>query len=257
MYLLNTLTGQKQEFTSLEPGIVRMYTCGPTVYRDVHIGNIRSYLMADWLRRALDLLGYHVQHVKNITDVGHMRYERLHQGEDKVIAAAIKEGKTPQEIASYYTDKFLKDEKSLNINPPDYMPKATDHINEMLEMIDILIQKKIAYEVNQNVYFDISKSENYGILSGNISNLETLNNEEVLNEWIIPAARVAGPWIARQGAKILPATSKALGKFFPFAIRQLPALGIGVTTWQFAAQVKNALLGILGVGKDVGRRGYD
>ena len=98
---------------------------------------------------------YETIHVKNITDVGHMRQEMLEQGEDKVIAAAIKEGKTPQEIALFYTNKFLKDEQVLNISPPDYMPKATDHINDMLEMIDTLVQKNIAYQVNQNVYFDI------------------------------------------------------------------------------------------------------
>ena len=178
LVLFNTLNKTLESFKPIDE-IVKIYTCGPTVYRDAHIGNMRTYLLSDTLKKTLIHIGYKTLHVKNITDVGHMRQEMLDQGEDKVIAAAIKEGKTPQEIASYYTDRFLKDEKSLNINPPDYMPKATDHINEMLEMIDILIQKKIAYEVNQNVYFDISKSKNYGILSGNINNLNTLNNEEI------------------------------------------------------------------------------
>ena len=178
LVLFNTLNKTLESFKPINK-IVKIYTCGPTVYRDAHIGNMRTYILSDTLKKTLIHIGYKTLHVKNITDVGHMRQEMLDQGEDKVIAAAIKEGKTPQEIASYYTDKFLKDEKALNINPPDYMPKATDHINEMLAMIDILIQKKIAYEVNQNVYFNISKSKNYGILSGNINNLDTLNNEEI------------------------------------------------------------------------------
>ena len=176
--LFNTLKKTLEPFKPIGKKI-KIYTCGPTVYRDAHIGNMRTYILSDILKKTLIHIGYETIHVKNITDVGHMRQEMLEQGEDKVIAAAIKEGKTPQEIASFYTNKFLKDEQVLNISPPDYMPKATDHINDMLEMIDTLIQKNIAYQVNQNIYFDISKSENYGILSGNISNLETLNNEEI------------------------------------------------------------------------------
>ena len=178
LVLFNTLNKTLESFKPINK-IVKIYTCGPTVYRDAHIGNMRTYILSDILKKTLIHIGYKILHVKNITDVGHMRQEMLDQGEDKVIAAAIKEGKTPKEIALYYTDKFLKDEKALNIQPPDYMPKATDHIDDMLVMIDTLIQKKIAYEVNQNVYFDISKSKNYGILSGNINNLDTLSNEEI------------------------------------------------------------------------------
>ena len=178
LVLFNTLKKTLEPFKPIGK-IIKIYTCGPTVYRDAHIGNMRTYILSDILKKTLIHIGYETLHVKNITDVGHMSQEMLEQGEDKVIAAAIKEGKTPQEIASFYTDKFLNNEQALNISPPDYMPKATEHIEDMLEMIDTLIQKKIAYEVNQNVYFDISKSKNYGILSGNINNLETLNNEEI------------------------------------------------------------------------------
>src|SRR5205807_6022573 len=100
--LFNTLTRRIEPFTPLTPGEVRMYTCGPTVYRPVHLGNLRSYLLADWLRRAFELEGLSVTHVKNITDVGHMRQDAVDRGEDKVIAAALAEGKTPMEIAATY-----------------------------------------------------------------------------------------------------------------------------------------------------------
>ena len=112
-----------------------MYSCGPTVYRDAHLGNLRSYLMADWIRRGLQAQGATVEHVKNITDVGHMRQEQLEQGEDKVIAAAIAEGKTPAEIAHFYTDRFIRDERALNILPAGHLPKATDHIVEMVDVV--------------------------------------------------------------------------------------------------------------------------
>ena len=151
-----------------EHDVFRMYTCGPTVYRDAHIGNLRSYLMADWIKRILISSGMKVQHVKNITDVGHMRQEVLEQGEDKVIAAAIAEGKTPDEIATFYTNRFLSDEKILNILPVDHLPKATDHVKEMVEITSKLLANSLAYEVDGNVYFSVSDFPDYGRLSGNI-----------------------------------------------------------------------------------------
>ena len=177
LYLFNTLSKKKELFTPNDE-IVKMYTCGPTVYRDAHIGNMRTYILADILKKTLKHIGYKVKHVKNITDVGHMRQEMLDQGEDKIIAAAIKEGKSASDIAEEYTKKFFIDEKALNIDKADYNPKATQHIDEMLKMIDMLIANKIAYVSNKNVYFDISKFNQYGKLSGNISNLSTLNNDE-------------------------------------------------------------------------------
>ncbi len=108
--LYNTLTRTKEIFRPIEPGKVRLYTCGPTVYRFIHIGNLRSFMLADWMRRTLIHFGYEVKHVKNITDVGHMRQELLDRGEDKMIAAARKEGKTPLEIAAFYTQAFMDDE---------------------------------------------------------------------------------------------------------------------------------------------------
>ena len=158
----------------IEEGRVKMYTCGPTVYRDAHIGNLRSYLMADWIRRVLEVQGLEVTHVKNITDVGHMRQEVLEQGEDKVIAAAIAEGKTPAEIAQFYTERFVNDEQKLEILPAHFLPKATGHIQEMLEIVERLVDKGYAYEVEGNVYFEVSKFPDYGKLSGNIQDADLL-----------------------------------------------------------------------------------
>jgi len=165
--LYNTLTGRVEAFTPWEPPLVRMYTCGPTVYRYAHIGNLRSYLMADWLRRALEAQGYRVLHIKNITDVGHMRQERLEQGEDKVIAAALAEGKTPQEIAEFYTRAFLEDEARLNILPAHHYPRASEHIPQMQDLIARLLEKGLAYRVGGNVYYAVSRFPEYGKLSGN------------------------------------------------------------------------------------------
>src|SRR5207253_11149691 len=143
----NTLTRRKEDFSPVEAGRVKMYTCGPTVYRYAHIGNLRSYLMADWLRRLLEAQGYSVKHVKNITDVGHMRQDMVERGEDKVIAAALAEGKTPREIAAFYTDAFLDDERKLGILPAHVFPRASDNINGMIELTSTLISRDYAYEV--------------------------------------------------------------------------------------------------------------
>ena len=172
--LYNTLTKQLEQVQPIDPDTVKMYTCGPTVYRDAHIGNLRSYLMADWIRRVLEAQGLTVTHVKNITDVGHMRQEVLEQGGDKVIAAAIAEGKTPAEIAQFYTERFLGDEQKLNIIPAKYFPKATDHVQEMLEIVERLVENGYAYEVEGNVYFGVSSFADYGKLSGNIQEAELL-----------------------------------------------------------------------------------
>jgi len=167
--LYNTLNRRKELLTPVAKTHFTMYTCGPTVYRDAHIGNLRSYLMADWIKRRMLFLKYDVTHVKNITDVGHMRQEILEQGEDKIIAAAISEGKTTQEITDFYTKRFLKDEKILNIIPANEFPKATDHIKDMITIIEGLLSKGFAYEKGSNVYFEVSKFEDYGQLSGNIN----------------------------------------------------------------------------------------
>ena len=172
--LFNTLTKSRIEVIPIEPGVIKMYTCGPTVYRDAHIGNLRSYLLADWIRRILETQGLKINHIKNITDVGHMRQEVLERGEDKVIAAALAEGKTPAEIAEFYTERFRRDEAELNIIQAMKFPKATDHIVEMVEIVERLVENGYAYEVEGNVYFEVSKFRDYGKLSGNLADAALL-----------------------------------------------------------------------------------
>ncbi len=164
--LYNTLTRRVQPLEPVAPGQVGVYTCGSTVYRYAHIGNLRTYLFGDLLRRTLVYLGYEVKYVKNITDVGHMRDDETDTGEDRMVIAALEEGKSPAEIAQFYTDAWLADEALINIRPADVMPKATDHIGEMLALIDVLLEKGLAYEAGGNVYFDVSAFPAYGQLSG-------------------------------------------------------------------------------------------
>ena len=167
--LFNTLTKRVEPFEPCEAGKAGMYTCGPTVYREVHLGNLRSYLLADWLRRALTVVGgYEVRQVKNITDVGHMRADRLERGEDKVIAAALAEGRTPRQIAEHYTSLFRRDEERLGILPADIFPKATEHVPEMIRLTERLLETGHAYEVDGTVYYDVSSFPGYGRLSGNV-----------------------------------------------------------------------------------------
>ncbi len=164
--LYNSLTRQIETLDPVTPGEVTIYTCGSTVYRYAHIGNLRTYLFGDLLRRTLDYLGYRVTYVKNITDVGHMRDDQHDAGEDRMILAALEEGKTPAEIAQFYTDAWLADEALINIRPPDVMPRATDHIPDMIAMIEILLAKGLAYRVDGTIYFDVSAYPAYGRLSG-------------------------------------------------------------------------------------------
>jgi cysteinyl-tRNA synthetase len=160
--LYNSLTRQVEPLEPVTPGRVTIYTCGSTVYRYAHIGNLRTYLFGDLLRRVLRYLGYDVLYVKNITDVGHMR----ETGEDPILTAAEVEGKTPQQIAEYYTQAWLEDERLLNMERADVMPKATDHISEMIGLTEALLERGLAYEVEGNVYYDVSEFPGYGQLSG-------------------------------------------------------------------------------------------
>ncbi|MGH2347685.1 MAG: cysteine--tRNA ligase [Chloroflexota bacterium] len=167
MRMYNTLTRSLNEIVPVHPGEIRMYTCGPTVYRNIHIGNLRAFATADWLRRALEYQGFRVTMVKNITDVGHMRQEVLDRGEDKIIAQARKEGRTAAEIAAFYTAAFQRDERAINILPPSVAPRATEHVPHMLEIVRDLVAKGVAYEVHGNVFFDVTRFPAYGALSGN------------------------------------------------------------------------------------------
>src|SRR5258708_33059364 len=167
MKIYNTLTRRIEEIVPRDAGKIKMYSCGPTVYRYIHIGNLRTFTMADWLRRTFEYRGFEVLHVKNITDVGHMRQEMVDRGEDKMLAQARKEGRTSLEIAQFYTDAFHQDEAKLNILPARIFPRATQHIPEMIAIIQGLLAKDIAYEVNGYIYIDIKRFPAYGKLSGN------------------------------------------------------------------------------------------
>jgi cysteinyl-tRNA synthetase len=166
--IYDTLQRRVVPLTTERVGEVRMYTCGPTVYRPVHLGNLRSYLLADWLRRTLEHFGNTVVAVKNITDVGHMRQDAVERGEDKVIAAALAEGKTPKQIAEFYETGFHDDERRLGILPATHFPRATDHVPEMIAIIERLIARGLAYEVEGAVYFAVKRFPGYGKLSGNV-----------------------------------------------------------------------------------------
>ncbi|EKD49600.1 MAG: hypothetical protein ACD_63C00093G0001, partial [uncultured bacterium] len=167
MNIYNTLGKHKEVFKPIEKGKVKMYTCGPTVYFFAHIGNFSAYIMADVLRRVLEYNGYEVKHIMNITDVGHLVGDADTDGEDKMIKAAKRDKKKPEEIAQFYTDDFLKNGKKLNIKPAHKYLRATAHIQEMIEIIEILIKKGLAYESNGNVFFEVKKFKEYGKLSGN------------------------------------------------------------------------------------------
>ena len=166
--IYNTLTRRIEEIVPLHANTIKMYSCGPTVYRYIHIGNLRTFIMADWLRRTFEYRGFTVVHVKNITDVGHMRQELVDQGEDKMLAQARKEGKTSAQIAQFYTHAFHEDETALNILPAHIFPYATQHIPEMIAIIEGLLANGIAYEVNGYVYYDVKRFPGYGKLSGNL-----------------------------------------------------------------------------------------
>ncbi len=165
--LYNTLTRQKEPLIPLEQEVVRIYSCGPTVYRYVHVGNLRTFMLPDLLRRSLEYLGYRTEQVMNITDVGHLTDDSFDRGEDKMLVSARLESKSPEEIAAYYTKAFMEDAALLNIRPADHNPHATEYIPRMLELISILIAKGHAYEVDGTVYYDIASFPAYGRLSRN------------------------------------------------------------------------------------------
>ena len=164
IYFYNTLTRQKDKFIPIDKNEVRIYSCGPTVYKDATIGNMRTNIFQDVLRRVLKYNGYKIKHVMNITDVGHLVSDG-DEGEDKMIKSAKEEHKTPLEIAEHYTKLFFQDLKDLNIEMPEIICKATDHIPEMLEYVKKLVENGYAYETSTAIYFDISKLDKYPILS--------------------------------------------------------------------------------------------
>jgi cysteinyl-tRNA synthetase len=179
--LYNTLGHKLQEFRSIKEGEVGLYTCGPTVYWFAHIGNMRTYVQEDILKRVLIHEGYKVKHVMNITDVGHLVGDS-NIGEDKIKMEARKEHKSAYEVARFYEQAFINDIKRLNIIMPDVMPRATEHVEDMLKLIKKLDEKGYLYKVSTGIYYDTSKFKKYGELTG-------MTFEE-LNKYLKAGARV-------------------------------------------------------------------
>lgn len=165
IYFYNTLTKSKDKFEPINKEEVRMYSCGPTVYKDASIGNMRTYIMNDLIRRVLKYNGYKIKHTMNITDVGHLVSD-ADEGEDKMLKSAREMQKTPYEIAKYYTKLFMDDLEKLNVETPEVVCKATDHIEDMIKYVQKLLENGYAYETSTAIYFDVSKLDEYGILSG-------------------------------------------------------------------------------------------
>lgn len=163
--LYNTLSRKKEEFVPLNKDFVGMYSCGPTVYSYAHIGNLRTYIFMDLIRRALKFNGYKIKGVLNITDVGHLTYDS-DDGEDKMAKASREQQKSPTEIADFYTKIFFTDLDKLNIEKPEIIAKATDHIQEMIDYVVALENGGFGYETKDGIYFDIAKFPRYGSLSG-------------------------------------------------------------------------------------------
>ena len=170
IYATNSLSGKKELFTPINPGHVGIYVCGPTVYSDVHLGNVRTFLTFDVIFRFLLHMGYKVRYVRNITDVGHLENDD-DDGEDKIAKKARLEKLEPMEIVKHYTDDFHQVLRQFNLLPPSIEPSATGHIVEQIEITKKLIDQGLAYVVNGSVYFDVLKyneHHNYGILSGRV-----------------------------------------------------------------------------------------
>lgn len=160
----NTLTREKEDFNPIKDGKVSIYTCGPTVYSRAHIGNMRTYIFMDTLRKVLKYNGYELNHVMNITDVGHLTSD-ADEGEDKMEKSAKEKNMSVYEIAKIYTDAFFKDIGKLNIETPEHVVKATEHIKQMEEYVIEIMNNGYAYETSKGIYFDTSKLKSYGELS--------------------------------------------------------------------------------------------
>lgn len=167
MHVYNTMSRSREEFRPLTPGRALVYSCGPTVYRYVHVGNLRTFLFADLLCRALEYLGHQVTQVMNITDVGHLTDDTVDRGEDKMLVQARLEGRPAAEIAAHYTEAFMADAARVNIRPAAAYPRATEYVPRMIEIIERLVAEGHAYRAGGSVYFDIAGFPAYGRLSGN------------------------------------------------------------------------------------------
>ncbi len=191
MKLHNTLSRKLEKVTPIVPNEISLYSCGPTVYNYYHIGNLRNAVFNDTLRRTLEVAGFKVKHVMNITDVGHLASD-ADEGEDKLEKGASREGKTVQEVAEFYTDAFKKDMISMNVLPPnayhskkydDNYARATEFIDEQIAMVALLMQKGLAYQTAQAIYFDVTKLPDYGELSGQkLADKETGARDDVITD---------------------------------------------------------------------------
>jgi cysteinyl-tRNA synthetase len=228
LYLYNTLTKKKQVFKPIKDKRVGLYTCGPTVYSYAHIGNLRTYIFEDILKRVLLHQGYKVKHVMNITDVGHLTSD-ADTGEDKIEKAAKKSKKSAFEIAEFYTKSFFTDCKKLNILAPDIVAKATDHIKEDIELIKALEKNNFTYQTSDGIYFDTSKLKDYGKLTG--------MNFKKLNKTLKAGARIE---LSPEKKNI---TDFSLWKFSPKnSKRQMEwqsPWGIGFPGWHIECSVIN------------------
>ena len=164
IYFYNTLTRKKELFKPIDEKEVKIYSCGPTVYYFAHIGNLRAYLFMDSLRRVLKYNGYNLKHVMNITDVGHLVSD-ADEGEDKMLKAAKRENKDPFEIAEFYMNAFFKDIQKMNIDKPEIIARATEHIKDMESYVQKIIENGYTYQTENTIYFDTSKLDKYGELS--------------------------------------------------------------------------------------------
>jgi cysteinyl-tRNA synthetase len=215
LHLRNTLGRRVEPVEPLEPGRVRMYTCGPTVYRFAHVGNLRSNLLADLIRRTLLYHGIDVFHVKNITDVGHLRDEGFDRGADPMLVAAGLEQKTPAEIADAYEAAFHADEAVVNILSAHVFPRATEHIPEMLALAEKLQDAGYAYATEEgNVYYDVGRFDGYGRLSGNtLADLRAGHRGEIEPDKRDPADFAL--WKSAGGGRILKWPTDRWGEGFP------------------------------------------
>jgi len=164
MKLFNSLSRKTEDFLSITDGEVKLYTCGPTVYNYAHIGNLRTYIFEDVLKKTLLHNGYQVNHVMNVTDVGHLQSDSDY-GNDKMVIASVREHRSPYEIARFYEESFFTDCDKLNIAKPTVIARATEHIKEMIDLVKVLEQKGFTYISNGNVYFSVDHFPAYGVMS--------------------------------------------------------------------------------------------
>lgn len=184
----NSLTKKLESFKPKQGGLARIYNCGPTVYKRQHIGNMRRYLFADFLHRALEFLGYEVKDIMNITDVGHLTEDDVDEGEDKVEKAARERQVSPQQVAEEQIKLFFEDLKKLNIKEASAYPRASEHIEQMIKLVENLIKNGHAYKTETGVYFDVQSFPDYGKLSGNkLEDLKAGKRIEVREEKKHPA----------------------------------------------------------------------